>query len=234
MQSGKAVLTIEADGVNSIALSPDGKWLATGSYDKTAKIWDTKSGKIAMIFAGHQEPILSVAFSPDGKWLATGSRDKTAKIWDMQSGKIAFTLEGHQRDVSCVAISPDSKWLATGSVDGTVKIWELTAQGCLRIVSRLKKLSGLTLEQLKEYGLYDLLDLKPDNEIILLATASTWQIAAFADLYAEKITKSLPKKSDYERAKRLYIACLASEVDNEYFEQKIAELERVWQARGGE
>jgi hypothetical protein len=71
---------------------------------------------------------------------------------------------------------------------------------------------------------------QPDNEFI--ATGEVWQIAAFADLYADKIAKSLPKKEDYARAKRLYQACLASGVEEGYFEQKIAELERVWKERG--
>ena len=99
------------------------------------------------------------------------------------------------------------------------------------MVVQKKKLSGLTLSQLKEYGLETLLDQSSDNETILLASEDVWQIAAFGDLYAEKIAKSLPKKADYERAKRLYQACLASGVDNGYFEKKIADLERVWKKK---
>jgi hypothetical protein len=65
----------------------------------------------------------------------------------------------------------------------------------------------------------------------LLASGDYWQIGAFADLYADKIAKSLPHPADYERAKRLYQACLASGVDNGYFEQKIAKLEQVWKEK---
>jgi hypothetical protein len=68
-------------------------------------------------------------------------------------------------------------------------------------------------------------------EIKLLASGDTWQIAAFADLYTDKIAKSLPKQEDYERAKRLYQACLASDVDKRYFEQKLADLEQVWKEK---
>ena len=87
------------------------------------------------------------------------------------------------------------------------------------------------MPQLSGYGLENLLDLKPGNETILLASGNTWQIAAFADLYADKIAKSLPQKADYARAKRLYQACLAEDVDKEYFEKKLAELEKVWKEK---
>ncbi|MFN0217004.1 MAG: WD40 repeat domain-containing protein, partial [Saprospiraceae bacterium] len=114
-----------ADGVLSVAFSPDGKKLATGSEDNTAKIWDLESGKALTTLEGHTFGVLSVAFSPDGKILATGSGDKTAKIWDLESGKALTTLESHTEAVSSVAFSPDGKRLATGSHDKTAKIWDL-------------------------------------------------------------------------------------------------------------
>ena len=77
------------------------------------------------------------------------------------------------------------------------------------------------------------LDQQPDNEARLIATGEVWQIAAFAELYADKIVKGLPKQADYARARRLYQACLALGVDNGYFEEKLAELERVWKEKGG-
>ncbi|MBL7798897.1 MAG: hypothetical protein JNJ90_20535, partial [Saprospiraceae bacterium] len=71
------------------------------------------------------------------------------------------------------------------------------------------------------------------NEQKLIATREVWQIAAFADLYAEKLTKGLPKRADYERAKRLYQACLDDQhIDDAYFRKKLADLERVWKEKG--
>ena len=78
--------------VNSVAFSPDGKTLATGSWDNTIKLWDIASGKVKTTLQAHQDIVSSVAFSPDGKTLATGSDDKTIKLWDMASGKLKTTL----------------------------------------------------------------------------------------------------------------------------------------------
>lgn len=107
-------------------------WLATGSVDKTAKIWDLRTGKLAFTLEGHSDTIRSVAFSQDGKWLATGSADKTAKIWDLNTHKPILTLKGHSAAVNCIAFSPQDpnrskggQILATGSDDNTVKIWDL-------------------------------------------------------------------------------------------------------------
>jgi len=73
--------------VYSVSYSPDGKTLASGSYDKTVKLWDAATGKELATLKGHSGPVQSVAFSPDGKTLATASDDKTIKLWDLATGK---------------------------------------------------------------------------------------------------------------------------------------------------
>ena len=84
-----------SDAVLSVAFSPDGKTLASGSWDKTIKLWDVKTGKELATLNGHTETVMFVAFSPDGKTLASASWDKTIKLWDVATSKERATLKGH-------------------------------------------------------------------------------------------------------------------------------------------
>jgi len=112
------------DSVLSVAFSPDGKRLATGSHDRTAKLWDAATGQELTTLKGHGITVTSVAFSPDGKRLATGSLDRTARLWDAATGQELIILKGHGDSVLSVAFSPDGKRLATGSADRTVRLWD--------------------------------------------------------------------------------------------------------------
>jgi WD40 repeat protein len=114
--------------VNSVAFSPDGKALASGSVDETIKLWDEATGKSTVWFQGLTYGVSSVAFRPDRKTLATIEwLDGTIKLWDVATGKNTATLKGHSRGVLSVAFSPDGKTLASGSDDDTIKLWDIPA-----------------------------------------------------------------------------------------------------------
>ena len=113
-----------SDPVWSVAISPDGQLLASGSLDETIKIWNLGSGELLHDLTGYSNPVRSVAFSPDGQLLASGSLNKI-EIWNLESGKLLRTLNGHSDPVMSVAISPDRQLLASGSDDKTIKIWNL-------------------------------------------------------------------------------------------------------------
>ena len=106
------------------ALSPDGKRLATGSEDRTARVWDTRTGKALLTLGEHAGAVWRVAFCPQGSRLVTGSKDRTAKIWDVKTGRRLVSLKGHAGRVEAVAFFPDGGRVATGSYRA-VKIWDV-------------------------------------------------------------------------------------------------------------
>ncbi|MCJ1280582.1 hypothetical protein MMC21_008411, partial [Puttea exsequens] len=107
--------------VETIAFSPDGKRLASGSLDGTIKLWDAASGQLQQTLQGHTGSVRTIAFSPDGKQLASGSDDETIKLWDAESGNYLQTI---QIDISINSLSfhKDSRYLETES--GLVKFRE--------------------------------------------------------------------------------------------------------------
>ena len=128
----------DTDFVSSVAYSPDGKRIVSGSRDKTVKVWDALTGKDLLTLKGHTADVTSVAISADGKRIVSGSRDNTVKVWDALTGKDLLTLKGHTNGVSSVAVSPDGKRIVSGGDDSggdiTVKVWDAgTGQNLLTL-----------------------------------------------------------------------------------------------------
>ncbi|GAA0420692.1 hypothetical protein Acor_83280 [Acrocarpospora corrugata] len=125
-QPQRAVLTGHTHWVFSVAYSPDGTRLATGSADGTVRIWDARTAiQLGEPLIGHAGAVRSVVFSPDGTRLATGSDGSAVRIWDARTGTpIGNPLIGHSKRVSSVVFSLDGSRLASGSDDGTVRIWD--------------------------------------------------------------------------------------------------------------
>jgi WD40 repeat protein len=111
--------------VSSVAISPDGQTLVSGSWDNTIKIWQLDKGQEPRTLTGHSDWVYSIALSSDGQILASGSWDKTIKIWQLDTGEELHTLRGHSDRVYSVAFSPDGQTLASGSLDKTIEIWRL-------------------------------------------------------------------------------------------------------------
>ncbi len=120
-----ATLTGHKSRITSIAFSPDGKQLASTSWDGTIRFW-TIDGKLLNTLIGHNKGTESIAFSPDGARIITGGGydDKSIKLWS-RDGKLLQTLTGHRDGVSGIAVSPDGKTFASSSWDKTVRLWTM-------------------------------------------------------------------------------------------------------------
>jgi WD40 repeat protein len=117
-----------------LPLVQNGQLLASGSADKTIKIWSVDAGECLHTLTGHQDWVWQVAFSSDGQLLASGSGDKTIKIWSIIEGEYQNidTLEGHESWIWSIAFSPDGQYIASGSEDFTLRLWSVKTRECLQ------------------------------------------------------------------------------------------------------
>ncbi|MGH1396715.1 MAG: protein kinase domain-containing protein [Trichormus sp.] len=112
--------------VSSVAVSPDGKIIASSGDDRTIKLWNIATGQQVATLTGHSRKVNIVAISPDGQTLVSGSDDNTIKIWNLKTCQVMHTLTGHSDAIHALAISANNKTLVSGSDDKTVKVWNIT------------------------------------------------------------------------------------------------------------
>lgn len=110
--------------VYAVAFSPDGRRLATGSFDRHIKVWDAATGQLKRTLTGHPVKVVALAWSPDGERLASADVAGEVRLWDLQR-KTFRRLKGHEGCVYAVAFSPDSRRLVTCGHDRKVRVWEV-------------------------------------------------------------------------------------------------------------
>lgn len=160
--------------VNTIAVSLDGQKIATGSDDRTIKIWSLNTRKQLRTLKGHSQWVYSVAISPDDRTVVSGSKDETIKVWNLNTGQELRSLRAHASYINSVAISPDGQKIASGSYDKTVKIWNLNTG------QELNTLTGHSREVLSVV-------FSPDGQKLVSASADrtikVWDLNTLKELH---------------------------------------------------
>lgn len=113
------------NGVRTLAFAPTGKMVATGSYDKTIKLWNLDSRREVESLTGHADTVYGVRFSPDGRMLASCSADRSIKLWDVASRKELTSFREQEKTVYALEFTGDGKSLVSGGGDGSVRRWDL-------------------------------------------------------------------------------------------------------------
>ncbi|KAJ2802879.1 U3 small nucleolar RNA-associated protein 13, partial [Coemansia guatemalensis] len=138
--------------INSICVSPDNKTFATGSQDKTAKVWDVATGTQLGILQGHRRGVWNVAFSPTDRVIATSSGDRMIKLWSLSDYACLKTLEGHTNSVLCTEFLSAGTQLASTGSDGLVKLWNISNAECVLTLDKHEsKIWTLAKQKSEEY-----------------------------------------------------------------------------------
>lgn len=121
--------------VVSSHFSSDGRYIVSASFDKTAAIWDSSSGKLLHQLKGHSDEVLFAVFSPTGNQVASASSDKTVRIWNSRTGECIHIYYGHQDVVKCVNFSSDGRIIVSSSNDNTIRLWDNNTGDCIKVIN---------------------------------------------------------------------------------------------------
>lgn len=171
-----------SNDISHVAVSPDGRYAATGSGDRSVTLWELETGRALRSFRGHDEWITTIAFSPDGRLVASASRDGEIRLWDIVTGETVRALTGHENQVGDLAFTPDARFLISGADGGRLIIWNAARGTALRTIAARD-------------GDIDTISVSPDGRLVLSAgSGSTLQLI---DVASGRLVHSLERDGSY-------------------------------------
>jgi hypothetical protein len=179
------------DAIYAVAISADGKTLATGSYDQRIILWNAVDGAALRTLEGHNGAVFDVAFRPDGKVLASASADRTVKLWDVASGKRLDTRSEPTKEQQTLAFSPDGGKLYAAGADNRVRVWRISPQA-------IEGSNSLLLSQFVAEGTVLRLAITLDGKT--LATAADDKTVKLWDAEKLELKVALEPQSDWPAA----------------------------------
>jgi WD40 repeat protein len=154
LRSGKLLRLLKGheNVIHDLAFSPDGSLLASGSSDRTVRVWEMRPSppKLKMTLRGHKREVYGLSFTPDGRHLVSASYDRTARVWDLRTGETIHTIE-HTDMVDCVACSPDGRFIATGDWDERIIITDARSFRRVRVIENGTRPSALAFSPDSRY-----------------------------------------------------------------------------------
>ena len=175
----RMVMKGHSQGVDCVAVTPDGKTVVSGSVDKTLKVWDLNTGQCRATLKGSTGEVRCVATTQNGRTVVSGSVDNTLRVWTLKTGQCRATHTWHNESVNAVAITSDGKTAVSLSFDGSIKVWDVEYGRCIR-----------TVEVISEYGFPfpAQIAVSPDGRKIISGTGSPGSIAVWDGETGEQLS----------------------------------------------